>query len=57
MHLPSSVGHMSQALGDVLPLAVAVAVFPVPIIAVVLMVGSNRGRAKGLAFVLVCVWV
>lgn len=43
---------MSQALGDVLPLAVAVAVFPVPIIAVVLLVGSDRGRAKGLAFVL-----
>jgi threonine/homoserine/homoserine lactone efflux protein len=36
----------------VLPLAVAVAIFPVPIIAVVLIVGSERGRAKGLAFVL-----
>lgn len=43
---------MGQALGYVLPLAVAIAVFPVPIIAVVLMVGSDRGRAKGLAFVL-----
>jgi len=43
---------MGQALGNVLPLAVAVAIFPVPIIAVVLMVGSDRGRAKGLAFVL-----
>ena len=43
---------MSQALGYVLPLAVAVAVFPVPIIAMVLTVGSDRGRAKGLAFVL-----
>ena len=43
---------MSHALGVVLPLAVAIAVFPVPIIAVVLMVGSDRGRAKGLAFVL-----
>jgi threonine/homoserine/homoserine lactone efflux protein len=36
----------------VLPLAVAIAIFPVPIIAVVLVLGSPRGRAKGLAFVL-----
>jgi len=43
---------MSRALGDLLPLAVAIAVFPVPIIAVVLMVGLHRGRAKSLAFVL-----
>jgi threonine/homoserine/homoserine lactone efflux protein len=43
---------MGQALGNVLPLAVAIAIFPVPIIAVVLMVGSDRGAAKGLAFVL-----
>jgi hypothetical protein len=41
---------MGQAIGDVLPLAVAVAVVPVPIIAVVLLVGSERGRANGLAF-------
>jgi threonine/homoserine/homoserine lactone efflux protein len=43
---------MGQALGDVLPLAVAIAIFPVPIIAVVLLLGSPRGRTKGLAFVL-----
>ena len=36
----------------VLPLAVAVAVFPVPIIAAVLVLGSYRGTVKGLAFVL-----
>jgi len=36
----------------VLPLAVAVAVFPVPIIAAVLLLGSDRGQAKGLAFAL-----
>lgn len=42
---------MGRALGDVLPLAVAVAVFPVPVIAVVLVLGSERGTAKGLAFV------
>jgi threonine/homoserine/homoserine lactone efflux protein len=43
---------MGEALGNVLPLAVAIAIFPVPIIAVVLIIGSDRGRAKGLAFVL-----
>lgn len=42
---------MGQALGNVLPLAIAVAIFPVPVIAAVLIVGSERGRAKGLAFV------
>jgi len=43
---------MGQALGSILPLAVAIAIFPVPIIAAVLFVGSERGRAKGTAFVL-----
>jgi threonine/homoserine/homoserine lactone efflux protein len=43
---------MGRALGEVLPLAVAVAIFPVPIIAVVLLLGSERGRTKGAAFVL-----
>jgi threonine/homoserine/homoserine lactone efflux protein len=32
-------------------LALLTAIFPVPMIAVVLLVGSERGRAKGLAFV------
>lgn len=43
---------MGQALADVLPLAVAIAIFPVPIIAAVVLVGSERGVAKGVAFVL-----
>jgi threonine/homoserine/homoserine lactone efflux protein len=42
---------VGQALGNVLPLAVAIAIFPVPIIAAVLLVGSDRGRTKGAAFV------
>jgi threonine/homoserine/homoserine lactone efflux protein len=46
---------MGDAVGTVLPLAVAVAVFPVPIIAAVLIVSSPRGAAKGLAFV--ALWV
>ena len=44
-------GSTGKALGDVFPLAVAVAIFPVPIIAGVLLVGSDGGRAKGLAYV------
>jgi threonine/homoserine/homoserine lactone efflux protein len=43
---------VGQALGSVLPLAVAVAIFPVPLIAVVLLLGSDHGTTKGLAFVL-----
>jgi threonine/homoserine/homoserine lactone efflux protein len=43
---------MGRALGDVLPLAVAVAVFPVPIIVAVLLLGSDRGTAKCAAYAL-----
>jgi threonine/homoserine/homoserine lactone efflux protein len=43
---------MGRAIADVLPVAVAIAVFPVPLIAVVLILGSEGGQAKGLAFVL-----
>jgi threonine/homoserine/homoserine lactone efflux protein len=42
---------VGQAIGSVLPLAVAIAVFPVPLIAVVLVLDSDRGIAKGVAFV------
>ena len=43
---------MAEAIGHVLPLAVGVALSPVPIIAVVLMLGTPRARGNGLAFVL-----
>ena len=43
---------VAQALGDILPLAVAVAVFPVPIIVAVLVLGSDRGTAKGAVYAL-----
>ena len=43
---------MGHALGNTLPLAVGIAVFPIPIIAAVLLVASPRGDAKGLAFAL-----
>ena len=43
---------MGQAIGQVLPLAVGVALSPVPIIAVVLMLVTPRAAANGPAFVL-----
>jgi threonine/homoserine/homoserine lactone efflux protein len=41
---------MGQAIGDILPLAIGVAISPVPIIAVVLMLGTPRARSNGPAF-------
>jgi threonine/homoserine/homoserine lactone efflux protein len=43
---------MGEAIGQSLSLAVGVALSPVPIIAVVLMLVSPRGRVNGVAFVL-----
>jgi threonine/homoserine/homoserine lactone efflux protein len=43
---------VADAIGQVLSLGVGVALSPVPIIAVVLMVGTPRARANGPAFVL-----
>lgn len=43
---------MGQAIGGSLPLAVGVALSPVPIIAVVLMLTTGRARTNGPAFVL-----
>ncbi len=41
---------MSRAIGGILPLAVGVAISPVPIIAIALMLGSPRARSTGPAF-------
>lgn len=41
---------MGQAIGEMLPMAVGVAISPLPIIAVVLMLVSARGRTNGPAF-------
>jgi len=41
---------MGQAIGDMLPAAIGVAISPMPIVAVVLMLISSRGRTNGLAF-------
>jgi threonine/homoserine/homoserine lactone efflux protein len=43
---------MGAAIGQALPLAVGVALSPIPIIAVVLMLMSQRGRLNGPGFVL-----
>ena len=42
---------MGEAIGQVLPLGVGVALSPIPIVGVVLMLGTPRARANGLAFV------
>lgn len=43
---------MGEAIGAILPLGVGVALSPLPIVAVVLMLASPRGRANGPAFLL-----
>ena len=43
---------MGQAIGDVLPLAVGIAISPVPIIAVILMLVTRQARVNGPVFVL-----
>ncbi len=43
---------MGEAIGQILPLAVGVAISPVPIIAVILMLVTRQARANGPAFVL-----
>jgi threonine/homoserine/homoserine lactone efflux protein len=43
---------MGQAIGQILPLAVGVAISPVPVIAVVLMLVTQRARVNGPAFVI-----
>ena len=41
---------LSQVIGDLLPSAVGVALSPIPIIAVILMLGTPRARSDGPAF-------
>jgi threonine/homoserine/homoserine lactone efflux protein len=43
---------MGQAIGDLLPLAIGVALSPVPIITVILMLGTPQARSNGPAFAL-----
>jgi threonine/homoserine/homoserine lactone efflux protein len=43
---------MGEAIGQVLPMAVGVAISPVPIIAVILMLVTRQARVNGPAFVL-----
>lgn len=41
---------MGQAIGDVLPLAIGIAISPIPIIAIILMLITPAARSNGLAF-------
>lgn len=43
---------MGEAIGEVLPLAIGIAISPIPIIAVILMLFSARARTNGSAFLL-----
>lgn len=43
---------MGEAIGQILSFAVGVALSPIPIICVVLMLGTARARSNGIAFVL-----
>ena len=43
---------MGSAIGEILPLAVGVAISPIPIIAVVLMLSTPKGKGNGLSFLL-----
>jgi threonine/homoserine/homoserine lactone efflux protein len=43
---------MGAAIGEILPLAVGVAISPIPIIAVVLMLSTPKGKGNGLSFLL-----
>ena len=43
---------MGEAVGQILPLAIGVAISPVPIIAIVLTLGTRRARSNGPAFAL-----
>ena len=45
---------MGEAIGQMLPAAVGVAISPFPIVASVLLLGTPRGRVNGPAFVLGC---
>ena len=41
---------MGRAIGEILPMAIGVAISPIPIIAIVLMLGTPRARSTGPAF-------
>lgn len=43
---------MGQVIGEVLPLAIGVMVSPLPIVAVILMLGTSSGRTNGPSFLL-----
>jgi threonine/homoserine/homoserine lactone efflux protein len=46
------VEEVVSVIGEILPEAIGVAISPIPIIAMVLMLGSSKGKSNGLAFLL-----
>ena len=43
---------MQQVLGQILPLALGIAISPIPVIAIILMLITPKARSNGLAFLL-----
>ncbi len=43
---------MGKVIGDILPLAIGIGISPIPIVAVILMLGTRRGRVNGPIFLL-----
>jgi Sap, sulfolipid-1-addressing protein len=48
---PGMIDANGQAIGQSLPIAVGIALSPLPIVAVVLMLVTERGRVNGPAFI------
>lgn len=48
----TTAADMWQAIGDVLPMAIGVALSPVPVIAMILMLITPKARSNGIAFAL-----
>jgi hypothetical protein len=46
---------MQQVLGEILPLALGIAISPIPVIAIILMLITPKARTNGLAFL--CGWI
>jgi threonine/homoserine/homoserine lactone efflux protein len=47
---PLDAPPMGAAIGNILPLAIGVAISPLPVVAIVLMLATPRGKSNGIAF-------
>ena len=48
--MPKGVAVLGEAIGNLLPAAIGVALSPIPIVAVILMLSTPRARSNGSAF-------